>query len=75
MEIQRYYGQKRAERNIKIVQIEPRFSLAASRADKWIPVKPGTEGLLALGIASIIIREKLYDEIFLTKLKRLFRKN
>lgn len=42
-----------------LVQVEPRFSMTAANADKWIPVKPGTEGYLALSIAQVIISEGL----------------
>jgi anaerobic selenocysteine-containing dehydrogenase len=38
-----------------LVQIEPRMSLTAANADEWVPVKPGSEGLLAMSIASVII--------------------
>ncbi|MGD9371468.1 MAG: molybdopterin-dependent oxidoreductase, partial [Desulfobacterales bacterium] len=31
-------------------QIEPRLSKTAAKSDKWIAIKPGTEGALALGI-------------------------
>lgn len=47
---------------VKIIQIESRASNTASKADKWIPAKPGTEMALALGIASVIIKEGLYDK-------------
>ena len=39
----------------KLVQIEPRFSLTAANADKWVYVNPGTEGVLALAIAKAIL--------------------
>ena len=42
-----------------LVQIEPRMSLTAANADEWVPVKPGTEGLLAMSIASVIVDEGL----------------
>ncbi|MGD0919288.1 MAG: molybdopterin-dependent oxidoreductase, partial [Thermodesulfobacteriota bacterium] len=48
----------------KLVQIEPRFSVTASKADQWIPIQPGTDGALALGIAHWIIRERNYDRQF-----------
>ena len=67
MENQRIYGDKRAKRDIKIIHVGPRFSLCASRADKWIPINPETEGLFALGIASVIVREKLYNAKYLDK--------
>jgi len=67
MENQRIYGEKRANRDGKIVHIEPRFSIEGSRADLWIPINPGTEGLLALGIASVIIKEDLYNKTYIKK--------
>jgi anaerobic selenocysteine-containing dehydrogenase len=51
----------------KIVQIEPRFSVTASKADQWIPLHPGTDGALALGIAHWIIKENKYDRQFLDR--------
>jgi anaerobic selenocysteine-containing dehydrogenase len=36
------------------VQFEPRMSSTAAVADKWIPVAPGTEGLVALALGGII---------------------
>ncbi|MBI2858531.1 MAG: molybdopterin-dependent oxidoreductase [Chloroflexi bacterium] len=44
-----------------LVQVEPRFSLTAANADRWIPVYPGMEGLLALSIAHVLIAENLAD--------------
>ncbi len=46
------------------VHIEPRHSVTATKADEWIPIRPGTEGTLALGIAHVMIREGLYDRDF-----------
>ena len=34
-----------------LIQIEPRMSLTGASADEWIAIKPGTEGVLALGLA------------------------
>lgn len=49
----------------KMVQIEPRFSITAAKADEWIPINPGTEGALALSLARVIIEEGLYDREFI----------
>ncbi len=46
------------------VQAESRLSQTAACADEWLPIKPGTEGLLALSIAHVIVNEKLYDAEF-----------
>lgn len=50
-----------------VVQIEPRLSNTAAKADRWIAIKPGTESVLALGLAHVIIREALYDKAFIDK--------
>ncbi len=42
-----------------LVQLEPRMSSTAATADEWIPIEPGTEGLVALGIGRIIVEENL----------------
>jgi anaerobic selenocysteine-containing dehydrogenase len=49
----------------KVIQIEPRLSNTAAKSDKWIPINPGTEAALALGIAHVIIKESLYDAGFI----------
>jgi len=46
------------------VQVDPRRSPTAIKADRWVPINPGTDGLLALGIANTMIREGLYDQDF-----------
>ncbi|MBU4185860.1 MAG: molybdopterin-dependent oxidoreductase [Proteobacteria bacterium] len=46
----------------KVIQIEPRLSNTAAKSDKWIPIKPGTEAALALGLANVIIKESLYNK-------------
>jgi menaquinone reductase, molybdopterin-binding-like subunit len=39
----------------KFVQVEYRMSQTGANADEWLPVKPGTEGILALGLAHVIM--------------------
>lgn len=51
-------------KNKTIIQIEPRLSETGARASRWIPVKPGTEGALALGMAYVIIQQSLYNKDF-----------
>ena len=52
------------EKGGRMTQIEPRLSKTAAKSDKWIAVKPGTEGVLALGLASVIISENLFNQDF-----------
>ena len=43
------------------VQVDPRFSMTAANADEWVPIKPGTEGMMALSMAYVIMSEDLAD--------------
>jgi anaerobic selenocysteine-containing dehydrogenase len=54
-----------AEGRTKISVADPRFSKLASKAHKWLPVKPGEDAALALAIIRWIIDNKRYDESFL----------
>jgi anaerobic selenocysteine-containing dehydrogenase len=40
-----------------LVHVESRMSMTAAAADRWLPVKPGWEGAVALAIARIILDE------------------
>jgi menaquinone reductase, molybdopterin-binding-like subunit len=51
--------QGRPGRRAKFVQVESHMSQTGANADEWIPCRPGTEGGLALGIAHVILSEKL----------------
>jgi anaerobic selenocysteine-containing dehydrogenase len=56
------YGQMRQGRKGTrgaFVQVEARMTLTGASADEWIPTVPGTEGILALGLAHVILRDKL----------------
>ncbi|HHH36717.1 MAG TPA: molybdopterin dinucleotide-binding protein [Gammaproteobacteria bacterium] len=37
-----------------LIQAEPNMSLTGANADLWVPVRPGMEGMLAMGIASVL---------------------
>ena len=49
---------------MKLVCVDPRYTQIASIADVWLPVKPGTDCTLALGMLHVIISEGLYDKAF-----------
>jgi anaerobic selenocysteine-containing dehydrogenase len=56
------YGKTRGKK--RWVQVEPRLSDTAAKADEWVSVKVGTEGALAMGIAHVLVKEQLYDQSF-----------
>lgn len=43
------------------VQVDVRHSRTAANADEWIGIRPGTYGVLALGLAYILLKEGIYD--------------
>ncbi len=49
----------------RIVVVDPRFSKTASKAWKWLPIKPGTEAALALAMIRWIIENNRYDVRYL----------
>jgi tetrathionate reductase subunit A len=51
---------------LKFAVVDPRFSKTASKAWKWIPIKPGTEAALALAMIRWIIENKRYDAKYLS---------
>lgn len=48
----------------KLVAVHPRLSLTGIKADEWVPIRPGTYGALALGMANVIINSGLHDADF-----------
>lgn len=68
-QLRAYSRLRRGRPNVraKIVQIESRASVTATKADEWLPINPGAEGALALGIAHVIVRDELYDEAFVAE--------
>jgi anaerobic selenocysteine-containing dehydrogenase len=66
----RAYGQMRQGRSgkrAKIVMVDTRLGVSGAKADQWVPVRPGTDGALALGLAYVIVREGLYDKEFIER--------
>ncbi len=52
------------EKGVPLVQVEPRLSNTAAKAEKWIPVNPGTESVLALGMAHVMLSQGMHDKDF-----------
>lgn len=51
----------------KIITIDPFRSKTAEKSDLWIPIRPGTDAALALGIMHVIFRDNLQDQDFIDK--------
>ena len=51
---------------IKVVAIDPVGSYAASKAEEWLPIRPGTDAALALCFINLLVNEYgIYDAKFL----------
>jgi cysteine desulfurase NifS len=54
-----------AKRGADIVVIDPRRTETVSRTGaQWVPIRPGTDGALALSLIEVMLDEDLYDEPF-----------
>lgn len=55
------------QKDAAIIVVDPRFSVAASKAKYYLPIKPGTDIALLLAWMNVIVSEKLYHQEFVTK--------
>lgn len=53
------------DRNLKIAVVDPRLSKSAGKAWRWLPVKPGGDAALALGMIRWIIENERFDRRYL----------
>jgi thiosulfate reductase/polysulfide reductase chain A len=65
------YGQRKTaqlksalKRGAKLVVFDPRRSETAAAATEWIPIRPSTDGAVAMAMCYVIIRNGLYDKEF-----------
>ncbi len=47
-----------------VIVVDPRYSIAASKAKYYLPIKPGTDLALILAWMNVIVRENLYDSAY-----------
>lgn len=52
------------KKGCRLVVVDPNRSRTAEKAHLWLPIKPGTDGALALAIAHRIVETKAYDKAF-----------
>ena len=56
-----------AAKDTKLLVLDPRFSVVASKADEWLPVKPGTDAAFVLALIHTWIKNGTYDKNFIEK--------
>lgn len=61
------YTREAINKGAKRIVIDPIYTDAASKADIWVPIRPATDGALALAMMNVIISNGLADEEYLTR--------
>ena len=52
-----------------VAAVDPRLTTSAAKGQEWLPLKPGTDGALALGIAHVMLSEGLWYRDFVGDFK------
>lgn len=55
------------DRGMEMVVVDPRFSVAASKARYWLPIRPGTDIALLLAWMHVIVTENRYDAAYINR--------
>ena len=56
--------QENLAKGSQLVVIDPKRIRLAKKAEMYLPIRPGTDGALALALIHVIIKENLYDKDF-----------
>lgn len=54
-------------RGAKFVSVNPVRTGYSAIADEWVPIRPGTDGLLALAMIHVLLRHELFDWEYLVR--------
>ena len=63
----KFFIKRNLKKGAKLVVIDPKRIPLADQADMYLPIRPGTDGALALAIMNVIIAEDLYDRDFVER--------
>jgi thiosulfate reductase/polysulfide reductase chain A len=51
----------------EVVYVDPRYTITASKAKEWLPIRPLTDQAFLLGMIHVVIEEELYDKAFVAE--------
>jgi anaerobic dimethyl sulfoxide reductase subunit A len=61
-----YHISNAKDAGARFIAVDPRFhDSAAAWADKWIPIRPGTDAAMLVSMAYVILKDNLQDQDFL----------
>ncbi|MEZ4830825.1 MAG: molybdopterin-dependent oxidoreductase [Caldilineaceae bacterium] len=61
------FVQDARKQGARVIVIDPAQTRTARAADEWIPIRPGTDGVLALAMMHVIIAENLIDADYIAR--------
>ena len=66
------FVQQARKQGARVIVIDPARTRTARAADEWLPLRPGSDGALALAMMHVIIAEDLVDHGYVDKATRGF---
>ncbi|QIO23368.1 molybdopterin-dependent oxidoreductase [Haloarcula sp. JP-L23] len=66
-----HWFQEMRERGGQMVGIYPDYSPTVQKCDRWLPIRPGSDPAIPLGVAHVVIEEDLYDAAFMRQFTSL----
>jgi len=54
-------------RGARLIVVDPRFTESAAHAHLWLPIRPGTDGILMAGLANHLIGRGAYDKDYVER--------
>jgi anaerobic selenocysteine-containing dehydrogenase len=57
----------RMQKKAKLVTFDVRLSYTAGNSEEWFPISPGTDGVVALAMAHVIVKANLHNKDFIQK--------
>lgn len=55
------------DKGCSVIVVDPRFSVAASKAKHYLPIRPGTDLALLLAWMHVLVKEKIYDVDYVSR--------
>ena len=63
------------DRGVKVYTFDVRLSNTAAKSTEWLPIKPGTDGAVAMAMCNVIMQAGLYDKKFFKFIKATKNRN
>jgi len=63
--ISRQLVDARINKGARLITFDVRMSETAAQSDEWLPIRPGTDALVALAMARVILEKNLADNTFI----------